>query len=557
MRKLVLLACILLLPVASAYAQFKFTNIDFPGGTLTTARGINNHGEIVGAYRIDPPRHALLIKGSQYIPLAPNTVLGTNYSEAFKNNDRGDVVGEYLDDAGFAHGFLLNKKGVLTTLDFPGASDTVAFGIDESGTVVGQWDLLDSGGNLIAAHGFTWDNGSFSQVDYPGSGDTFVGGINSRGDFVGEYDSGSTATVGHGFVFSKGQFTTFDVPVSGSTLTQLDDINANGQILGVYIDAGGAEHGFLQVGAMFTPIDYPGATITSAWGINSAGQIVGNHFGSDGISHGYLAVANKKGKDFVSFDFPLAGVTDTEATAITPSGTIVGRYFTPDGRGHGFQLTDGQFHSIDIPGATFSTDVTWINARGDIVGSYDSGGKTHAYVLGRGQLTTIDYPGAQLTLGFGISNAGEVVGTEFTDNFFTAHGYLFRNGAFILIDVPNAQATWPTMLESRRIVGTYFGPDSLFHGFLLRGGQFTTIDFPNSTFTWITGINPQGDIVGFYNDGAGQQHGFVLRRGSFISIDIPGAIATEANGIDPQDDVVGRYVTADGHTHGYFLARVK
>jgi uncharacterized membrane protein len=291
MKKLVLLACILLGSIASAYAQFNFTNIDCPGSTLTTTRGINNHGEIAGSYRIVPPRHAVLIKGGQCIPLAPTTVLGTNYSEAFKSNDRGDVVGSFLDDAGFSHGFLLSKKGVLTTLDFPGASDTAAYGINESGTVVGAWDLLDSGGNLLAEHGFTWNNGSFSEVDFPGSGDTFVGGNNARGDFVGEYDSGPTATVGHGFVFSKGQFTTFDVPVAGAQLTQLDAINANGQILGVYIDAGGNEHGFLLVGATFTSFDYPGATLTSAWGINSSGQIVGNHYGSDGIAHGYLAVA--------------------------------------------------------------------------------------------------------------------------------------------------------------------------------------------------------------------------------------------------------------------------
>ncbi len=85
--------------VASAYAQFTFTSIDFPGGTLTTARGINNHGEIVGAYRVVPPRHALLIKAGQFIPLAPTTVLGTNYSEAFKSNDRGSVVGQFIGDS--------------------------------------------------------------------------------------------------------------------------------------------------------------------------------------------------------------------------------------------------------------------------------------------------------------------------------------------------------------------------------------------------------------------------------------------------------------------------
>jgi uncharacterized membrane protein len=121
--------------VASAYAQFTFTSIDYPGGTLTTARGINDYGVIVGAYRIAPPRHALLIRAGQYIPLAPSTILGTDFSEAFKINDFGDVVGEFMDDTGFGHGFLLHN-GVLATLDFPGASDTSARGINASGTVV-------------------------------------------------------------------------------------------------------------------------------------------------------------------------------------------------------------------------------------------------------------------------------------------------------------------------------------------------------------------------------------------------------------------------------------
>lgn len=297
MKTVVLLVCILLLSVA-AYAQFTFTNIDCPGATNTTARGINNHGEIVGRAGTSPnPPHAVLISNGQCTPLAPTTVLGTHRSEAFKNNDRGDVVGIYFDDDGFFHGFLLSKKGVLTTLDFPGASETYAWGISESGTVVGWWDILDANFDLVAAHGFTWDGGSFTQVDFPGSGDTQVDGINARGDLVGVWDSGPN-TAGHGFVESKhGQFINFDVPVAGATYTQLDDINANGQIIGVYVDAAGNEHGFLQAGATFTSLDYPGAGFTSVWGINSAGLIVGNHYDAADAStpaHGFLAVPLKK-----------------------------------------------------------------------------------------------------------------------------------------------------------------------------------------------------------------------------------------------------------------------
>ena len=76
------------------------------------------------------------------------------------------------------------------------------------------------------------------------------------------------------------------MPFAGATVTQGNDINASGSIVGTWVDASGGIHGFLAVGANFSSIDYPGAAFTSAWGINSAGQIVGNHF-----RHGELNVA--------------------------------------------------------------------------------------------------------------------------------------------------------------------------------------------------------------------------------------------------------------------------
>ena len=293
MKRFSIFALVVLIFVASASAQFTFTSIDFPGGTLTSARGINNHGEIVGSYRVVPPRHALLVRRGNFIPLAPTTVLGTNLSEAFKSNDRGDVVGSFTGDDGFTHGFLLSK-GEVTTLDFPGASDTYARGINESGTVVGQWDLLDALGNSLVVHGFTWSKGTFTQFDFPGAGDTYLFGINASDDLVGGWDPAITSPLEHGFACSKEQCFSFDFP--GAPLTQADDINARGQIAGTYIDASGAQHAFLAVGANFTSFDFPGAAVTAAWSINSAGQIVGNYFNADNVRHGFLAQPGNKAK---------------------------------------------------------------------------------------------------------------------------------------------------------------------------------------------------------------------------------------------------------------------
>ena len=296
MKKLLLVAVAFFVSITSASAQFTFTSLDYPGATLTRGRGINDHGEIVGQYRTVPPAHAYLFKAGKFVPLAPATVLGTNPSQAFKNNDRGDVVGGYTDDNGFGHGFLL-RKGVLTTIDFPTASDTLAVGINESGTVVGWWDILDSNGDPVAIHGFMWNNGNFSQIDFPGAGATYLYGINARGDIVGEWDSDVFGTTVHGFVLTKKrQFITVDVPFAGAIYTQVNAINAQGSIIGTWIDTDGVAHGFLAEGAKFTSIDFPGSVGTTAWGINSVGQIVGNWFDSSLNTHGWLAQPGNKGK---------------------------------------------------------------------------------------------------------------------------------------------------------------------------------------------------------------------------------------------------------------------
>jgi uncharacterized membrane protein len=180
----------------------------------------------------------------------------------------------------------------LITLDIPGASETFALGINDSGLVVGYWDLLDADGNTLAVHGFTWKDGAFTntQIDFPGAAATGIFGINARGDFVGVWLPDLISGIEHGFACPKtGQCISFDAPVPGTVLTQADDINALGQIVGVYIGADGIWHAFLMVGATFTSFNFPGATGTGAYGINSAGQIVGKYFAPDGSTHGFLA----------------------------------------------------------------------------------------------------------------------------------------------------------------------------------------------------------------------------------------------------------------------------
>jgi len=82
--------------------------------------------------------------------------------------------------------------------------------------------------------------------------------------------------------------------------------------------------------------------------------------------------------------------------------------------------------------------------------------------------------------------------------------------------------------------------------------DYTTIDVPGASATRPRGINPQGDIAGFYVAG-GATHAFLFHEGTFATIDVPGASVTLASGINARGDIVGQYA-AGGINHG-FLAR--
>ena len=99
----------------------------------------------------------------------------------------------------------------LTTIDFPGATQTIAFGIDSSGDIVGSYVQAS------LRHGFVLSRGTFTTIDVFGAASTALTGSNPEGDLVGGYVS---AGVNHGVLFSGGTVTTIDVP--GANLSARD-----------------------------------------------------------------------------------------------------------------------------------------------------------------------------------------------------------------------------------------------------------------------------------------------------------------------------------------------
>src|SRR5262249_15113833 len=84
-----------------------------------------------------------------------------------------------------AGGTNASVSGTFTAVDFPGATTTIAAGINKSREIVGTY--IDSTGKI---HGFTDRRGAFTTIDVPGALFTDALGVNDKGLIVGMYADG-------------------------------------------------------------------------------------------------------------------------------------------------------------------------------------------------------------------------------------------------------------------------------------------------------------------------------------------------------------------------------
>lgn len=271
---------------------------------------------------------------------------GAVFTFATDINDSGQIVGEYFNNFGIRHGFLLSN-GTFTTIDFPGATFTRAIGINGYGDIVGDY-ILQASGKSIRSNGYLLRGGVFTSISFPNSAETTAEGINKNGDIVGYYlDSKGT----HGFLLSGGVFTPIDFP-GAAAFTQAWKINDGGEIAGRYQGGDGKHHVFTLTNGSFSAVpDFPGAlqvapgNFNEDGGLNNVGDIVSTYCNSNpctgfgalefGVTdeHGFLL----SGGVFTTIDFP--GAVSTEPLGVNDSGYIVGFYGDTSLRAHGFLRT--------------------------------------------------------------------------------------------------------------------------------------------------------------------------------------------------------------------------
>ena len=143
----------------------------------TTVYGVNDAGNFCG-YTSRPDASFVTIGGTATLFRVPVS----SYNEAHGINSLDQCVGWYVGSATFQAGFRRDADGTLTyPIIVPGATNTMLFGINDSGSMVGE--MVDMGSHAV----FFEPTGRATVYDYPRATSTTFRGINNNGLICGWY----------------------------------------------------------------------------------------------------------------------------------------------------------------------------------------------------------------------------------------------------------------------------------------------------------------------------------------------------------------------------------
>lgn len=140
------------------------------------------------------------------------------YGSATAINDAGTAVGQVMDSKGI-RAVAWDRRGHQTDVVIPGATYSIAFGLNNRGQIVGGW----SGQN--GWHSFLYD----WRLSEPIPGGT-AEAINDRGTIAGRDRNNAPVTV-----TSQGLTTNLEQSAPGQ-FTLIRDINNRGQVSGVAVN---------------------------------------------------------------------------------------------------------------------------------------------------------------------------------------------------------------------------------------------------------------------------------------------------------------------------------
>ena len=269
--------------------------------TETDSFAVNNAGAIAGDF-VDAKgiQHAMILAGKKLTSVNHPNCTNTGGFSA------GAIAFYGINSAGAAAGWCTSTKtgqytafvysaGKFTAINFPKSLGTQAMGINDKGDVVGFY--LDSSG---VQHAYVKKGAKYTSFDISGGTTTEAWGINNSGQ-IAVFAIASTGGY-ESFVYNGKTFKKVSDPKAGTTGTIARIVNNKGDVAGAYFDSSGFEVGFLLHGGKYYDLKDPKANNnTRPDGLNDTLEIVGRYTPTSGANVGFKAITKAAAGDtFVS-----------------------------------------------------------------------------------------------------------------------------------------------------------------------------------------------------------------------------------------------------------------
>lgn len=313
--------------------SYSIVDLGTLGGSTSQVSAINAYGQVVGYSAIagDVATHAFLYGNTGMLDLG---TLGGRDSFAQGINRSGRVVG-VSDASGRERAFtysggLMNDLGSLA----PG-SWTKAFDINDLGQIVGYSAVTPEGNTSNRA--FLSSAGSMTDLGTLGGSVSYAYGLNNSGQVVG-WSNTSTSSAERAFLYANGAMT--NLGAMGGVSSVALDINESGYIVGHTRSATDVVRGFVrQPNGNVINLGTLGGTDSGANAINNSGTVVGqSKMPGDSFTHAYI-YKNGVMTDLNSLaNSSVSGWDLRSASDINDSGQIVGTG-THNGQQRAYLLT--------------------------------------------------------------------------------------------------------------------------------------------------------------------------------------------------------------------------
>jgi probable HAF family extracellular repeat protein len=376
-----------------------------PGGKISSARAVNDLGQVIGVGSVGPSNdphgffwsqgtmtdlgefnpvalnavgqvvgtstttgHALFWASGMTVPIDLNTLLQTPFITPVAMNDSGVVTG-YFSQSFQSRGFVCSPFGVPFQIlaPLPGGNFSGPMGIDSNGRVRGT-----SNDGFGADHAVFWnsgvieDLGTIIPVNFASSFEVVT--VNENGQVIGDYTNGFGSR--HLYRWSYGQLTEL-VLLPGANYGSVTGLNKIGQVVGACNFPSGQSHAFVWSFSSMEDLGTLGGGRSTPYALNDAGNIVGDSLLANGTdTHAVLwqrlitpPAINMPPPQPVFVESPQGGLVNLDARSYTfdPDGGPLTFTWTYNG---GQFLGSGPVLSVYLPVGQFTITVTATDAFG-------------------------------------------------------------------------------------------------------------------------------------------------------------------------------------------------